>query len=268
MPPLRLQPTEIASTHWVPIKSLLSPEMRTYEYQDVSNRLAKQEFGIKRWFLRAMLGKMLFSAVRLIPSESLYCTSSAGFGSEYPEGIAAIPEKIRIWSGTRSFGASTDRPLLLWGLTLGVMADLLEFIPPHNALSLWTYPTFSPLDVRLVIWIMSHRFRQQKQRKLNIVHQYAPASIEVGLDSVPTPKDGGRYVEDGEPPEAGISGLGVGQEHENPTRKRRGSRSSRVGFMLDGYYEIVRKGVALALLGRSAFVVALLSILWHRYKRR
>lgn len=269
IPPIRLQPTEIASAHWVPIRSLLSPEMRTQEYQDVTNRLAKQEFGIKRRIYQVMLGKMLFSAVRLIPSESLYCTSSAGFGPETPQGITAITQPISLWLGGRkTLSASTDRPLLLWGLTLGVLADMLELLPPHNALSLWSYPTFSPPDVRLIIWALSYQFRKQKASHLNVSHAYAPAEIEVGLDSVPKPQDNDRYSEEGEPPEAGISGLGVGREHGGPQRRRRGSRSSRVGYMLDGYYELIRKGVALALIARGTVILLLLALAWRRYKLR
>jgi hypothetical protein len=34
-------------------------------------------------------------------------------------------------------------PLLLWGLTLGILADFLDMLPPHQAVQLWKYPTFT-----------------------------------------------------------------------------------------------------------------------------
>ncbi|TKA72037.1 hypothetical protein B0A49_03366 [Cryomyces minteri] len=79
LPPLRLQPTEVASTHWVSLRALLSPSQRTFAYEDVSSRLAKQEKGWRKDVMRVMLGKMQFAAIRLIPSESSYCSTTPGF---------------------------------------------------------------------------------------------------------------------------------------------------------------------------------------------
>ena len=71
-PSQRLQPTEVASSHWVPLRALLSPALRTHEYADVSARLAKSELGIKRWFLQAMLSKMMFGAIKLVPANTTH----------------------------------------------------------------------------------------------------------------------------------------------------------------------------------------------------
>ena len=71
-PPLRLQPTEVASIHWVPLRCLLAPELRTFEYQDVSSRMAGQKQGFKRTFFRLLTGLMMFAALRLAPSETIH----------------------------------------------------------------------------------------------------------------------------------------------------------------------------------------------------
>ena len=353
-PRLRLQPTEVASAHWVPIRYLLHPSMRTYESADVSARLSNQAQGtLYSQFLRHSLGSMLFSAVKLVPTETVFCPDSPGFGPELTppppqtklQSLAAIPATLTQYTKsllTLSSPAtsSTDRPLLLWGLTLGVIADFLELLPPHDALSLWTYPTFSAPDVRLAIWGLSYRFRTEKARKLAEARRRTGsagadgdgsgmAEIEVGMDSVPLPQGrrlsrsimeaAERVAEEAEPsvvigvplpeqhddnmpqspqdrflakqegadveriptsppPEVGIAGLGAsqpihtGRSSDGTTkRERRSSRSSRVGFMLEGYYDIMRRAVALALLGRAAALVAIISWIvaaWRRRRRR
>jgi hypothetical protein len=345
-PRLRLQPTEVASAHWVPLRYLLHPSMRTYESADVSSRLSNQAQGtLYSLFLKYSLGRMLFSAVKLVPTETVFCPDSPGFGPELTspaprttlQRLTAVPATLTQYSKSlltlsAPASSSTDRPLLLWGLTLGVIADFLELLPPHDALSLWTYPTFSAPDVRLAIWGLSYHFRAEKARRLAEARRRSAshagdgegsgmAEIEVGMDSVPLPRGrrlsmsimeaAGRVVEEAEPsvvvgvplprspqdrlmarqeradieerpssppPEVGIAGLGASQplrrrSHNDETskRERRSSRSSRVGFMLEGYYDIMRRAVALALVGRAAALVATIWWIiaaWRRRKRR
>ncbi|KAG9681023.1 L-lactate dehydrogenase, partial [Aureobasidium melanogenum] len=150
LPPLRLQPTEVASTHWVSVRSLLDPGQRTVHTEDVSNRLANQETGIKKWALAGMLGKMEFSAIQLLPAESLYCHESPTDDSNHhkitpPRNI--IRRLLNLAQSPVLPPPPQHRPLILWGLTLGVVADFLDLLPPHNALELWTYPTFTMPDI-------------------------------------------------------------------------------------------------------------------------
>lgn len=260
--PQKLQPTEIASTHWVPLRALINPALRTYEYQDVSSRLAKQEFGIKRWFMRLMLGQMMFSAIRLIPTETIQCSSVSGFLPNDSKGTTSITSKVAMALGISSNtdARAGEPPLLLWGLTLGVFADFLDLLPPHNALELWTYPTFSPLDVRLILWIMSYRFRRQKHLEIQSGKLHPPASVELGLDALPS-------ANDQQKPEGGISGLSVGSRALLRSRGQSTFSSSAVATMLEGYYEIVRSGVAVALITRTSALLVVLLAIWHRRKK-
>jgi len=334
-PILRLQPSEVASAHWVPIRLLLDPGLRTYEAADVSSRLSSSSSSpIYTAFLRTMLGSMLFSAVRLIPTSSIHSPQSPGFNPDLASTSTLLLQQARSLLGL----TPADRPpLLLWGLTLGVLADFLELLPPHDALSLWTYPTFSAPDVRVAVWLLSWQFRRDKASKLEQsrrsgegqegnenVGMPSMAEIEVGLDSVPLPRgrrlstaigsedqtqtrlaeeaepgytrtrprslspadrflsrQSGADVEDtpptesiseGLPPsivEVGIAGLGAGtrSSESHARRQRRSSRSSRVGYMLDGYYDIMRRAVAVALVGRAAMVLALFAWVWRMWRR-
>ncbi|KAI9703934.1 MAG: hypothetical protein M1820_005716 [Bogoriella megaspora] len=288
LPPLRLQPTETSSTHWVPLRTLLAPGQRTFEFQDVSSRLAHQEFGIKRWFLRQMLGKMVFAAVRLVPSESKYCTSIEEY---FPQDVQnkttnapGIPSSFSFITSSLKRRKDTaypnTSPLLLWGLTLGVLADFLELLPPHSALKLWTYPTFTPWDVRFAIWALSYRFRKQKELELaarstpemmwgdeqNEVEREVFHRAEQGFKANPHRKNkflpseqNGTAAE--KAAEIGISGIPSGQSHTTPRQRR---NTGAVSMMLEGYYDIVRRAVAVALTGRVLGFASIAAYIWMK----
>ena len=273
---MRLQPTEVASTHWVPLRALLSAEQRTVSYEDVSNRLASQETGVKRWMLRAMLGQMEFAAIRLLPSESLHCTESPAEETNQRSNVNSVIRKVQNRSGKLA-PAPQYQPLLLWGLTLGVMADFLDMLPPSNALEMWTYPTFTPWDVRFAIWAMSYKFKKQKIREFRSGQANGPAvcAVEERLDDVEQPRKmhSSRYLyrncamsdsqtlDMDKPDEVGMPGLGSG-------RGQKRNASSAVGTLLEGYYEILRKAVAVALIGRTTALTLLFAWLLIRNRRR
>ncbi|KAK5019820.1 hypothetical protein LTR16_002718, partial [Cryomyces antarcticus] len=247
LPPLRLQPTEVASTHWVSLRALLSPSQRTFAYEDVSSRLAKQDKGWRKDVMRAMLGKMQFAAIRLIPSESSYCSTTPGFlpPAPQPDMRAAIVTRLGMQEHSPA-PAPSDKPLLLWGLTLGIMADFLDMLPPHTALRLWTYPTFTDASTRLMVWAMSYRFRRQKQRETIPAPDNTDPLLDARHAPVPQPPPASppqvRAIRgEGSPGEVGIGGLGIGiakYYHGQP-----GAQSGAVGHMLHGYYDLVRRAV-------------------------
>src|SRR5690348_14259771 len=119
-PSLKLQPTEVAATHWVPLRILLSPSSREAEYVDLSVRYAKRAGNFVRLVCRSVVGLMQFSAIRLTPTESLCCNSIPEF---FPDVCEAQHSQslFRTW-GTwrRASKAESQRPLLLWGLTLDI----------------------------------------------------------------------------------------------------------------------------------------------------
>jgi hypothetical protein len=266
VPLLKLQPTEVASTHWVSLRALLSPSLRTIEYVDVSERLASQGGFITRSLFRSVAGKMMFSAIRLTPTESLQCSSIPTFvpGEQRSSRKKTLIEKAKAWYiGDQANSPDASRPLLLWGLTLGVLADFLDMIPPNNAVELWDYPTFTAPDLRLILWLMTNRLRARNLRKLNkrgTPNQTAMDGETVALASYHESAEG-HYT----PHEVGIGGLGVGR-HYGDDKQGTSSVSYAVGIMLDGYYNRVRRALALFLLMRltlgSAAAFALIK--WFR----
>ncbi|KAK5109217.1 hypothetical protein LTR62_007199 [Meristemomyces frigidus] len=287
VPPLKLQPTEVAATHWVPLRSLAAPQQRTVAFEDVSSRLANQETGVKRWMLSLTLGKMMFAAISLLPTESLHSAETPA-----PDAIklqdnrhaqptwrsraTAIASRLYRSDVFNQFPVQPkEGPLLLWGLTLGVISDFLDLIPPHNALTLWTYPTFTPLDVRLVVSLMTYRFKDRKRAELQAGHAtYHRPSFGGASESL---ANSAVMVE--RPDETGFHGLGTGVGNVK-------GRKAAVATMLEGwveslatlflpdiadrgrYYDIVRRAVGVALAGRASLVVVALYMAWRRRRSR
>jgi hypothetical protein len=256
IPPLRLQPAEVASTHWVPLRILLSPSVRTYEYVDVSDRFARQGGVIIKSIIRSVLGKMRFSAIRLIPSESLFCSSTAEF---FPPETAdeniktSLSTKLYNWYlGDHAGLADKNRPLLLWGLTLGVFADFLDQLPPHNAVKLWSYPTFTSLDVCFIINILSAGLKRRNRARLYGGNQTA---MDNETEAVAPTGDNPWF----------IGGLSDGMKC---TGEKNASKSYAVGVMLDGYYDLARRGVWIAAATRLLGSLALIFYIIKRFRRR
>lgn len=252
LPPQKLQPTEVASTHWVPLRALQNAKLRTFEYQDVSSRLARQQFGIKRLFLRYMLGQMMFSAIKLVPSESVYCSSIPGFVPEEAEG-----ESHRILGMVDSLlrprrNRNGSPPLLLWGLTLGVLTDILDMLPPYTAIENWKCPTFSPPDIQFMIWLLSYRFSEKKRQELR-----GDLAIDIKKSTAPGPSDG--FTEE-VVPTAGIDGLGSNVSRGGMRRPN----ASAISLLLDGYYSIIRRALILTMLGRAATAGLIVTLWWRR----
>lgn len=214
-----------------------------------------------------MLSKMMFAAIRLVPSNSTCCATIPDFIpalSTPPQSVLGKAREL-VLGPDRSDGKP---PLLLWGLTLGVVSDFLEHMPPHNALELWTYPTFTSWDVRFVMWVMSYRFRRQKSLEMSTVT--TRSSTTAGKQDLPG--FGSEAVgpvfskgEEGEKPgEVGIAGLGVGRGWGQTGRAKMVARGAAVNSMLEGYYPIVRKAVATALAGRIGIMALLTFVAWEK----
>ncbi|KAF2462390.1 hypothetical protein BDY21DRAFT_277086 [Lineolata rhizophorae] len=273
MPPLRLQPSEVASAHWVPLRALLSPATRTIYPQDMAgSRLAKAQGGyLKAFFMQTMLRTMLFAAIRLIPSESFFCSTIPGFipSTPSPPSVCSrLSSLVRPSAGaTLPDSPSTDKPLLLWGLTLGIVSDLLELLPPYSALDMVVCPSFSPPDVRLLLRLATARFRAEHARRVRGDNQAAIA-FAGGLDSVELPRplplsdERRRLLE--HPP--GSGSLGAGAYEGKVRRHMQGRRTEALDLMLQGYYKLLKRVVVVAFIGRVAMVAAVVvgGLRWWR----
>ena len=247
IPPLVLQPTEVAAAHWVPLRALLSPSLRTFEYVDLSSRFAKQGGPVLRAVLRVLLGKMRFSAVQLIPSESLFSSVTDDFIPRNAMKPSSIISKVaQAEFGIPMSTSYANQRLLLWGLTLGVMADLLDMLPPYNASKLWIYPNFTTPDLRAIVYLLTLRFRRNNARDLSAGTWPSQTAVDATTQAV--------AVSEAEPTsllqnDIGIGGVGTGKS-------------------LSGYYERISMSVALFLAMRTALGSATLFWLFKLWRKR
>ena len=243
---LRLQPTEIHSAHWVPLRALTAPSLRTYEHAELSDRLTTKGSMAVKWLCRLTVGQMLFGATRLVPSESTYCSSSPTFLSEpsrwQTKGIAYFMIPIM------SLKAQTDtqRPMLLWGLTYGIVVDFLDLLPHFDVADSWKWPTFSAPDIKLITWLLTRKYRREKTR---ILRPSSQPNTTIIVDE----------------------GLGALEQNQSAVQRaisaeRRLSRASAVGDLLFGYFALVKRSVHLTIFMRLVFLVT--TGIWIARRRR
>ena len=246
LPQLNPQPTEVAAIHWVPLRAMLAPSQRTHELVDVSSRFSRQSGLVVRKLLRVLLGQMMFSAVELIPSESLFASSIPGFipGASRERPFSGLAQGA---FGIPSSSAPTGQRLLLWGLTLGVLADLLDMLPPHNAVKLWRYPTFTAPDVRLLIYVMTRSLRKNNARDLSTGTWPSQTAVDATTAAVAVSEAEPRQLSQSN--DVGVAGLGVGTRPSDP-----------VGKLLSGYYERMNAAIAVSLALRG--LVGAAAVFW------
>jgi 8-oxo-dGTP pyrophosphatase MutT (NUDIX family) len=255
LPPLRLQPSEVASAHWVPVRSLLDPRWRSYWIQDVSSRTSGTEYGLNKAVLRILTGNMLFAAIRLHPSETVVATESREY-AEMSNEWASIPNTnvtVPLLLARKRLTKFEDRGagLLLWGLTLSVVGDFLDMLPPYDVINQFVYPTFTAPDVRLLLWLLSYNFR-----KRNVT----TAESELKKLSIPTPDPETNLVT--------VKGEDGRDEIRYFGRIRadlQGRRGKAAFDLLPGYYPIIRKAVVAATLLKLGALGALISILYRKW---
>ncbi|KAJ5661675.1 uncharacterized protein N7477_009291 [Penicillium maclennaniae] len=264
-PMLKLQPTEVASTHWIPLRALLSPSLRTVEYVDMSQRFARQGGFLSRLAIRSLMGWMQFSAVRLAPSESQQCcTSAPGLISEDQAPKPSLVQRFKSWClSNQADSGDRDRPLLLWGLTLGILADFLDMLPPHTAVQLWQYPTFTAPDLKLICGILTYHLRKRNMLQVKL----GPRTSDTAADSETVAQPVTSEKSTHEPNEVGIGGLGVGTYY-GPTDRTPDGTSYAVGILLRGYYQRLRVAIWVFLAWRMAIGSAAAITAWRVLRRR
>ena len=249
LPPLTLQPSEVHSAHWVALRGLLAPSLRTVERWDLSKGSVRKQGYIAQMLTRATAGYMLFGGIKLKPTESLYCSSTRSFIPETKSPATWTESVIHTFSnavtGDRTQLDNDNQSLILWGLTMGIIADLLEMLDVHGTSKLWYWPTFSPPDVRALIWLLTYRFRSQKLREL---------TSKTGR---PAPDD------------IRISAVDATTFTTSINRQSKGSESGVAGgILLEGYFDPLFKALYVALFARYGVCLALTAFIVRRYRRR
>ena len=254
--PLTLQPAEVGSAHWVSIRALMSPHLRMFERSDVSERFFRRGNYMTRRILRAMVGQLLFTARKLVPTESTYSRSISDYAPLNAQALShdsgPIRRLHRLWQGPEALTSYKEPPLVLWGLTYGILANFLGLLPTHDRTQMWDWPTLSPWDVRLVIWLVTYKFRASKIKALG-----NPVSAAGDPEE---PQNGASL--DGIDNSTFISSSSTKVQHKKL------SSLDTVGEMLDGYFERLRNAIWIALALRLSASSLTALLLFRHYRNR
>ncbi|ODQ65894.1 hypothetical protein NADFUDRAFT_82827 [Nadsonia fulvescens var. elongata DSM 6958] len=159
---LDCQAEEVAGAFWVPLdqlnEELTSPRNRDlWQPVDFSHRLQFANKSIKwipNWIYHVIgshsigTGDMLFPAINLSPTEFKASIDSSTVLSQLPVTY-----------------------FRLWGLSNGIVTDLLEFINPRSIIPYIRWPTFENRDFRAIISILSAHLKWKKRQELNCISQ-------------------------------------------------------------------------------------------------
>lgn len=213
---------------------------------------------------------MRFSATQLMPTESLWCSSS--FLSSPPSPPSTTSYVIKnIILGISEFTAThppplpQHPPLILWGLTLGMIADFLGPLS-SGVPNFWTWPTFCAWDYRLAVWLFTWAFRARKLRELRTAdggggnNNNHRGEISPQLRNL----DGAKFCPSTTSEKQAEEYDEAGDEGEQQ------KRISVVGKMLDGYFDRAMLAAALVLFLRLGLTAAFLfaSIKYSVHTRR
>jgi hypothetical protein len=220
--------------------------------------------------MRFMMGKMMFSAIKLVPSESVYASSIPGFipteGGDAHRPISGWAQQpYGVPDSSRSL--AYQQPILLWGLTLGVLADLLDQLPPYNAVALWKYPNFTVPDLRLLVYLCTRSTRKNtadigayssgswpNPTAMDATSQAEPVVTPPPLTETEPMKVADENMERHR---VGIGGLGVGSDPRHA-----------VGRLMKGYYDRVNVAIVIFLAYRTIATTGLVIWLYKFLKNR
>ncbi|KAG0356383.1 hypothetical protein BG005_004674 [Podila minutissima] len=208
-PPLKPQPDEVAAVHWQPL-SLFLDRLETPQWTPmVINLSSKLTPRLSRTFLRGLFGTMSLHAVEM-PYKPEFILRQRQVGSKTVTVIDQAPE----WD-------SDHRPLKLWGLTLQMIADLLELKdgPIH-------------LDIRQKVW-------DSKRMRKRLDAGYLPGFSQVDMHF---------WVR------------ALLKFHSWQGTEQKTSQSNRVGSW-ESYYRLVKQAFFFVILGRAAAFAVLVRLL-------
>lgn len=169
-PALKLQPTEIERAFWVPVSQLFGSQAGTsgHEIVPLGDRLRLHERPMIPRFLHPfikswVIGNMRFNAVDIMNPLDM---EVAEFDGHSYDAVPVLTEQ--------------QLPYKLWGLTYGIIVDLLEIIRPKTEIMNISYPTMQALDLRFILAILTFNFKRNKRSILkNLPVPYQEDSMDL-----------------------------------------------------------------------------------------
>ncbi|KAI8605346.1 hypothetical protein EDD21DRAFT_363826 [Dissophora ornata] len=222
-PPLKPQPDEVASVHWQPL-SLFLDRLETPQWTPMTITLSsKLTPRLSRTFLRGLFGTMSMHSIEmpykpefvLRTQQDRMSEQGGRSGSLSPTTLAAtIVDHEPEWD-------PDHRPLKLWGLTLQMMADLLELKDGPIQ-----------LDIRQKVWDSK---RMRRRLDAGFLPGFSQADMHFWVRALL-------------------------KFHSWVGTEKKTTQMNRVGSW-ESYYRIVRQAFLFAILGRVAAFAYLVKLL-------
>ncbi|KAK3824645.1 MAG: hypothetical protein J3Q66DRAFT_94147 [Benniella sp.] len=217
-PPLKPQPDEVASVHWQPLSLFLDRLDKPQWTPMTINLSSKLTPRLSRTFLKGLFGTMSLHSIEMPykPEFVLRTQMEKSTGSESGSSSPSTTSTVII-----DYEPEWDpdhRPLKLWGLTLQMMADLLELKDGPIQ-----------LDIRQKVWDSK---RMRKRLDAGFLPGFSQADMHFWVRA--------------------LLKFHSWQGTENKT-----SQSNRVGSW-ESYYRLVKQAFLFVILGRlAAFALAM-----------
>lgn len=269
---LKLQPTEIDRAFWIPVNELYEPKLAMGREQvSLGDRLRvhRSPF-LPRRLVSALckvnaFGDMLFGAIDLVHPKNLVISDPVNMTtftySSILHGKEQSEEKEEEDLTTEEYKTFEQNPYKLWGLTHGIIVDMLEVFEPFSAAKYFFFPTLTAPDIRFFIYILSYPYVQSKRAAF-----LKPGSkLQKGIfDKVATSSTS----QDGEEQQQKL-------EQEKKLVEKSGYNEGQLditGKALSGYFPFLARAIYLSLFARAtlgAFAIfCLVKLLKFRRNQR
>ncbi|KAG0375685.1 hypothetical protein BGX24_008782 [Mortierella sp. AD032] len=231
-PPLKPQPDEVASVHWQPLSLFLDRLEKPQWTPMTINLSSKLTPRLSRTFLRGLFGTMSLHSIEMPykPEFVLRTTSSSAPSRLQHSTVNLSSSTISSGPGSPTTKVVIDhdpewdpehRPLKLWGLTLQMMADLLEL--KEGPIQ---------LDIRQMVW-------DSKRMRKRLDAGYLPGFSQMDMHF---------WVR------------ALLKFHSWQGTEKKTLQSNRVGSW-ESYYRLVKQAFLFVILGRVAAIALLVKLL-------
>ncbi|OAQ34107.1 hypothetical protein K457DRAFT_28542 [Linnemannia elongata AG-77] len=229
-PPLKPQPDEVASVHWQPLSLFLDRLEKPQWTPMTINLSSKLTPRLSRTFLRGLFGTMSLHSIEMpYRPEFVLRTTTSSAPSRLQQSTADLSSSTLSGSGATTkvvidYEPEWDpehRPLKLWGLTLQMMADLLELKDGPIQ-----------LDIRQKVW-------DSKRMRRRLDAGYLPGFSQTDMHF---------WVR------------ALLKFHSWQGTEKKTMQSNRVGSW-ESYYRLVKQAFVFVILGRVAALALLVKLL-------
>jgi len=134
------------------------------------------------------------------------------------------------------------------GLDFGDPGRFLDMLPPHTAVKLWKYPTFTAPDLRWIVFLLTYKIRKRNELQVRSSRRLSQTALDAQTTAIAVTEPSDNEYD---PDVVGRSGLGIG-DYRGSSSASYESTGYAVGIMLQGYYRRLRMAMYVFALWRLA----------------